>query len=230
MDGQRVDLCFTSPPYNLGDSSKLRGHNASGDDSCYLKHNDNTSPEQWRNMVDLMIGCALDHCSAAVFNVQPLAGNKRVIWNWIAGLSDRICDVLVWDKQHAPPQMASGVLTSQYELLVVVGDIGASRAVPFSTWHGNISTVYSAPPQRNNDFAGIHGATFPVHLPAFVVGTLCNTSQSVYDCCIGSGTTMIACEQLNRTCYGMEIDPAYCDVIVRRFENLTGEEAIRWEG
>jgi len=43
----------------------------------------------------------------------------------------------------------------------------------------------------------------------------------------GSGSTIIACEQLNRKCYGMEIDPAYCDVIVARWENLTGEKATR---
>jgi DNA modification methylase len=44
---------------------------------------------------------------------------------------------------------------------------------------------------------------------------------------LGSGTTIIACEQLNRRCYGMEIDAKYCDVIVRRWEEFTGQKAIR---
>lgn len=52
-----------------------------------------------------------------------------------------------------------------------------------------------------------------------------NHSGDVYDPFLGSGTTLIAAEQLGRACYGMELSPAYCDVIVRRWENLTGEKA-----
>ena len=50
------------------------------------------------------------------------------------------------------------------------------------------------------------------------------------DLFLGSGPTLIAAEQLERRCYGMEIDPAYCDVIIKRWENLTGETAERLEG
>lgn len=42
----------------------------------------------------------------------------------------------------------------------------------------------------------------------------------------GSGSTLIACEQLNRKCYMMELDPKYCDVIIRRWQNLTSQKAI----
>jgi len=52
-----------------------------------------------------------------------------------------------------------------------------------------------------------------------------NHSGDVYDPFLGSGTTMIACEQLGRKCYGMEIDPVYCDVAVRRWEGITGKKA-----
>ena len=47
----------------------------------------------------------------------------------------------------------------------------------------------------------------------------------IYDPFSGSGTTLIACEQLGRTCYAMELDPQYVDVIIRRWENLTGKKA-----
>jgi len=50
--------------------------------------------------------------------------------------------------------------------------------------------------------------------------------ENIVDIYLGSGSTLIACEQLNRKCYGMEIDPLYCDVIVKRWENLTGEKAV----
>jgi hypothetical protein len=48
----------------------------------------------------------------------------------------------------------------------------------------------------------------------------------VHDPFGGSGTTLIACEQLNRKCLMMELNPAYCDVIVQRWENLTGQKAV----
>jgi DNA modification methylase len=52
-----------------------------------------------------------------------------------------------------------------------------------------------------------------------------HNSPMVYDPFLGSGTTLIAAEQLGRKCYGMEISPQYCDVIVKRWENLTGKKA-----
>ena len=51
----------------------------------------------------------------------------------------------------------------------------------------------------------------------------------ILDLFLGSGTTIIASDLLERRCYGMELDPAYCDIIVQRFRDATGEEAIRWD-
>jgi DNA modification methylase len=51
----------------------------------------------------------------------------------------------------------------------------------------------------------------------------------VLDLFLGSGSTLLACEKTNRKCYGMEIDPHYCDVIVKRWEDYTGNKAERFE-
>jgi DNA modification methylase len=69
-----------------------------------------------------------------------------------------------------------------------------------------------------------HPAIFPVALPSF--GMQC-WPGNVYEPFCGSGTTLIAAEQLGRKCYGMEISPQYCDVIVKRWETLTGRKAVR---
>jgi len=69
-----------------------------------------------------------------------------------------------------------------------------------------------------------HPATFPIALPAFFQNAW---PGSIYEPFLGSGTTLIAAEQLGRKCYGMEISPAYCDVIVKRWETLTGKKAQR---
>ena len=69
-----------------------------------------------------------------------------------------------------------------------------------------------------------HPATFPIQFPAFGIQSWLGT---VYEPFCGSGSTLLAAEQLNRKCYGMEISPAYCDVIVKRWETLTGKKATR---
>ena len=63
----------------------------------------------------------------------------------------------------------------------------------------------------------------------FICKALENSSkknEKVLDLFGGSGSTLIACEQLDRTCYMMELDPKYCDVIIKRWETLTGEKAV----
>ena len=69
-----------------------------------------------------------------------------------------------------------------------------------------------------------HPTQKSVKLFAWCLGFL--SDGIVSDFYLGSGTTLIAAEQLNRKCYGMEISPAYCDVIVKRWENLTGKKAV----
>jgi DNA modification methylase len=84
---------------------------------------------------------------------------------------------------------------------------------------GNVISV-------NFDKANGHSAAFPVGLPSFFIKAFTDESDTVYEPFCGSGSTLIAAEQLNRKCYGMEISPAYCDVIVKRWENLTGKTAV----
>jgi len=72
-----------------------------------------------------------------------------------------------------------------------------------------------------------HTAEFPVALPAFFIRAYTDPSDTVLDPFIGSGTTLIAAEQLNRSCVGIELSPAYCDVIIQRWEQLTGGKAER---
>jgi hypothetical protein len=70
-----------------------------------------------------------------------------------------------------------------------------------------------------------HAQAKRVELPAQFIEHYSRKGEIVLDLFGGSGSTLIACEQLNRTCYMMEIDPVYCDVIVQRWENLTGQKA-----
>ena len=68
--------------------------------------------------------------------------------------------------------MAEGVCSSRFEWLCVFNRENNSRHIPLSSWRGTISNVYQAPPQRQNEFSGIHAATFPLHLPSFIIADL----------------------------------------------------------
>lgn len=76
----------------------------------------------------------------------------------------------------------------------------------------------------------LHPTMKPIELigNAILDGTM--PGMNVLDVFGGSGSTLIACEQLNRKCYMVELDPHYCDVIVQRWENLTGEKAVLLNG
>lgn len=219
-------VCFTSPPYNLGDSMKLSGNTKLAQTgNAYVGHNDNVV--DYAAFLQSIQDCALEFCEAAVLNVQPVAGCKAALLRWMGTNADAVCDLVTWDKGHAAPQMAAGVMASRYEWLVIMSrQRPASRAVPLSSWRGTMQSVYFGPPQRNNENADIHGATFPTHLPAFVIGDLCNRCAGVVDCFCGTGTTIIAAEQLGRRCFAIEIEPIYVDVAVRRWQKLTGKEAV----
>jgi len=71
----------------------------------------------------------------------------------------------------------------------------------------------------------VHPTQKPVGLLAQIINDYTNEGDLVLDPYMGSGSTMIACEQLNRSCYGIELDPAYVDVIIKRWENFTGKKA-----
>jgi DNA modification methylase len=72
-----------------------------------------------------------------------------------------------------------------------------------------------------------HPAVFPVALAEEFVQAYSMPGDAVYEPFLGSGSTLIACEKSGRACYGMEISPAYCDVIVNRWQDFTGQRAVR---
>ncbi len=225
MAGAKADLCFTSPPYGAGNVAKLRDHYVRGSakrESFYDQHEDD--PDSWPSLMAGWYDAFRPVSECVVCNVQMLADNKRALVAWLAERAGDLCDVIVWDKVNAAPQMQANVLSNAFEFCFVFGG-NASRAIPFADFHGTLSNVLRLDPRGKNDHADKHRAVFPLELPAWFIQTLCREARSVVDPFCGTGTTLIAAEQLGRKCYGMEISPQYCDVIVKRWETLTGKNA-----
>lgn len=76
----------------------------------------------------------------------------------------------------------------------------------------------------------VHPTQKPVGMLADILKDFSEENDSILDCFGGSGSTLIACEQLNRKCYIVELDEHYCDVIIQRWENFTGEKAVLLNG
>ncbi|MFO7753186.1 MAG: site-specific DNA-methyltransferase [Desulfobacteraceae bacterium] len=90
---------------------------------------------------------------------------------------------------------------------------------------GAESVWFFPKPEKSED----HPTMKPVDLAKRAVRNSSAAGDAVADLFLGSGTTLIACEDLNRTCYGLELTPDYCDVIIRRWEEYTGNQAERIE-
>ena len=80
---------------------------------------------------------------------------------------------------------------------------------------------------EERELCGGHATPKPIALCSRGIKSSSREGEIVLDLFGGSGSTLIACEQLNRKCYMMELDPKYCDVIIKRYENLTGKKAVK---
>lgn len=223
-------IVFTSPPYNTGGSSKIQASNEKKRGSKYISIDDNLTQSDYEKFLQDILDVAVMFCEGATINVQPLSGNKSALFKWVSNNENRFNDIITWDKGAAQPAMAKSVLTSRFEWLCIFSRSNKSRTIPMASWRGTITNVYQGPPQRANGNAKTHNATFPVHLPSFVIADLMNRCTGVVDPFMGSGTTMVAAHQLGRKAYGIEIDPHYCQVIVDRMLKLDPNLEVKKNG
>jgi DNA modification methylase len=120
---------------------------------------------------------------------------------------------IVWDKQTRIQNLDK--FAKQHEFILYAGEFGGEKTVDVDVW------------QVKREVRKDHPTAKPIELIIRAINTF--DSIKIYDPFLGSGSTLIACEKTNRKCYGMEIDPHYCDVIVKRWEEFSGKKAERVE-
>ena len=221
----KADLVFTDPPYGvaIGDKNKMLDSFSKAGRVTKNIEGDTLNAEDLHDMLvkaftNLRENCA-EHCSYYV--TAPQGGEIGLMMMMMmkeAGLEVR--HNLIWEKSSATFSM--GRLDYDYKHETI-----------FYTWtkkhnfYGKGTckdTVWKFNKPRHCD---LHPTMKPIEL---VGECLLNSSQKgdiVADIFGGSGTTLIASEQLGRKCYMMEKDPHYVDVIVKRWEDLTGKKAVR---
>ena len=202
MDGARADMVFTDPPYGNGTSGRY-GRGQLGVRT--IKGDENL--DVFLNVIE-----ALEFDKIVYFlQWRTLAESLDAIME--KGL--RINTVGVWDKKNAGLNGAGGI-SEQWEAIVFAGDI------KYKKFGGNVFTIAREQHRREDS---PHPHQKPLKLLAEIFAFIDNC-ESVIDPFGGSGSTLIACEQLDRTCYMVEFDPKYVDVIIARWEQFTGEKAV----
>ena len=195
MNGAPVDLVFTDPPYNVAFNGRSGKHDVIA--------NDNLSVGEF----DRFIGKVLN-------TIKALKAPAYYIWcNWkFYGTLQRELEYkscIVWAKN------VFGLGTNyrhQHEFCLFNGSIDADIKNESDLWHVKRDTKYMHPTQK------------PVELSERALGNH-KGAKNILDLFGGSGSTLIGCEKLSRKAFLMELDPKYCDVIVKRWQDFTGKAA-----
>jgi DNA modification methylase len=229
MNGDKADMAFTSPPYNAGKSESLSG-NTHTTDNKYNEYNDNQTQSDYLELLIGFTNNALINADYLICNIKSLAGNKVALIDYLYQYKNNFIDVAIWDKGHGAPAMAENVMTSAWEYMFFISSKDkASRAIPNANFRGTVPNIYRGNPNRNNEFSHVHAATFPIDLPEWAL-QFTKEGHIVLDQFCGTGTTMVASHQMKRKCYGMELDPKYCQVIIDRMKKLDTTLVIKKNG
>ncbi len=211
VDGSKVDLIITDPPYNV----TYEGRTA----EKLTFQNDSMSAEDFYRFLlaayGAMFAVAKDGAGLYVFHADTEGMNFRKA---MAEAGFKVAQCCVWVKQTFV--MGRQDYHWQHEPVLY-----GWKATGAHRWYADRkqSTVWQFDrPQRND----VHPTMKPVELIEY---PLCNSSRAgdiVLDLFGGSGSTLIACEKRGRAARLMELDPKYCDVIIRRWQEFTGQQAM----
>ena len=219
MDGQKADMVFTDPPY---------GVSAGGGRSQTVKQKNIRAIEN-----DELRGAALKQFIADALGVVPLklCGSFYVCYDQktqheFTGVLREIGwkqrNTIIWNKNNFGLSGHKGY-RPKFEL-IAFGHTGESYE-----WHGDNSQADVWDIARPSERPGNHPTPKPVNLVERAVANSSKKNDIVVDVFGGSGSTLIACEKTSRHARLMELDPKYCDVIIKRWQDFTGKKAIHAE-
>lgn len=141
----------------------------------------------------------------------------------IGHFSEQLKEVIVWDKVNAQPAIGHGVMNSQFELILVFDKNNAiSRKFDKRSFdRGTLSNLWSI--KRGKKIDSSHGAVFPIELADKIISSFTEAGDTILDPFMGTGTTGVSAERLNREFIGIEVDEKYFQIAKER-NNLDQEE------
>ena len=220
MDGSKADMVFTSPPYNA-DAKAGQGDIFNKKKSVKLYadgYSDNLSSQDYVDFAASVLEICFTVTDGFIFwNVSYNAKSRFEYIQQISGRLPYLVEQICWKKNSTIP--FKGSLMRDWEPIYVFSTNKQPVAVKEVT--SNFWQVSNTGAQTEN-----HKACFPVELPQRGIEIVAKNTGIIFEPFGGSGTTAIACEKTNRDCYMMELDPKYCDVIIKRWQDYTGKKAV----
>ena len=203
MDGQKADMVFTDPPYGMDLNTNYKN---------IYKNSIAEVKNQKRVIGD-------NKQFNPTFILNYFKDTKEQFW-WGFDYYMNLLQtggVHVWDKVC---ESMEGRIGNEFELCW--SKQKHKKEIIHIKWAGFIGL-------KKDDGKRKHPTQKPIRLCTHFIKKFSKEQKIIIDPFIGSGSTLIACEKTNRKCYGMELDPHYCDVIVKRWEEFTGKKAERVE-
>jgi DNA modification methylase len=203
MNNKIADLVNTDPPYGVNYQSNMR---TKSEKFNIIKNDD----------VILNITPTIDKFSKGWVFIWT---TWKVIDKWLDNTKSFgfPTNMVVWHKGGGGIGDLKKTFSTDYEMALVFNrgaELCGKRIGSVWKLKKDKSTEYKHPTQK------------PVELSVEAIDKTTNPKSIVMDLFLGSGSTLIACEKIDRKCYGMELDPKYCDVIIQRWQQFTGKEAI----
>jgi len=237
MHEKEWDLIVTSPPYNQGESNGDLLHTkglgvGKKQASLYIdKNSDNKTSKEYFDFCIGILETANKFkneklhsvCWNVAYNSKSRDDYGKIIFSELNPF--RVRETIIWDKTHSINLPQVGIYSRRCEFIFIMSSSEKYRtSQEYNDCRWNYWQIKSAGSQITGEKIE-HRAAFPIGLASNMIQDFSIKNDLIYEPFCGSGTTLIASEQLGRKCYGMEISPNYCDVIVKRWENLTGKKA-----
>lgn len=202
MQGEKADMCFTDPPYGYEYQSNARNKSKKFD----VIENDDKILDFFPN-IQLV-------CNGFVF----VCTTWKVLDKWLPLFKKyhELTNMIIWNKGGGGIGDLKHTFSTDYEVILCASngkELTGKRI-------GSVWTI-----KKDSSSSYVHPTQKPVKLSEFAIRNTTERGDIVLDLFGGSGSTLIACEQMERKCRIMEYDPAYCDVIVDRWEKFTGNKA-----
>lgn len=207
MNGEKADMVFTDPPYGVNYTGGAKKREA--------LVNDQLGTEIYRQALPNLMIVAHDHAALYLWYADAHASSAAAA---AAAAGYEISAQIIWVKNNAQ-FVSAAKYHGKHEPCFYAHRKGKS-----AKWYGknNEVTVWEIDRNHKNEF---HPTQKPTALAERAISNSSKLNDNILDLFGGSGSTLIACEKINRKCYMMELSPQYCDVIVSRWEKFTGKKA-----
>lgn len=230
MNGEMIDICVTSPPYNSGDGGYKTDYKGKGK-SFYIESVDKRTQAEHVafcvSVLNLISANLRTEFSTVVWNVMYTAKARSSYGDHIFSKEHPLTvkETICWDKRGGFPTASGGILSRNWELVFVL-----SKGEKYFTTQGENEVRWAKWEISAGTQHEIHKATFPIDFAKQALSDFSREGHVLFDPFLGSGTGLIASEEMKRRCFGLEMIPQYVDVIVKRWQDYTGKEATHEDG